>query len=115
MSQKNKVKQADPKRYLMIDNRDCLACKHLLPCLKVKEFSECHYTNGNEKCPAQHVQIIRHIDIDGMVTKMYDALYDDDQVTFGQLKEEVETYQPEYVYRIVTDRLQAKLDAYQQQ
>lgn len=42
--------------YLALYSRNCKKCKYLDP-EESKGYDECHYSKGNEQCPAKEVQI----------------------------------------------------------
>ena len=42
--------------YLALYSRNCKKCKHLDP-EEPREYSKCHFNNGNKECPAQEVQL----------------------------------------------------------
>lgn len=41
--------------YLALYSRNCKKCKHLDP-EETREYTKCHFNNGNKECPAQEVQ-----------------------------------------------------------
>ena len=41
--------------HLALYSKNCKICKYLDPD-EVKEFSKCHFKNGNTECPAKEVQ-----------------------------------------------------------
>jgi hypothetical protein len=54
--------------FFTIYNANCMRCTHLCPELeakgKGKAFKDCHYSRGNEDCPAQTAQIVIGIPIE---------------------------------------------------
>lgn len=44
--------------YLSLYSANCLTCKHLCPDTGVREFEECHHSNGNKQCPALEVRVV---------------------------------------------------------
>lgn len=50
------LKQADKERLALYSSR-CKTCKHLDPA-EAKAYSVCHYTKGNEHCPAAEIQFV---------------------------------------------------------
>ena len=49
--------QSDEKEYLQLYNANCKRCSYLDPD-ETKRFSSCHYSKGNEFCPAREIQIV---------------------------------------------------------
>lgn len=52
-------------QYLQLYSRNCKSCKHLDPTEK-KGWSSCHYSKGNEECPASEIRFT----ITGKATKL---------------------------------------------
>lgn len=61
------------KDRFLIHSAKCLGCKHLVDGGK-KDYTTCHYSNGNDRCPAQHVQIITGVDIHSLASELADAI-----------------------------------------
>jgi hypothetical protein len=52
--------------------KKCTDCTHLVP-WGTKTHKRCHFSNGNELCPAQSVRIRRYIPVDQIVTRFLAA------------------------------------------
>lgn len=50
-------KKRDEREHLALFSNDCKRCKALDPAEKTT-FTACHYSKGNEYCPASEVQIV---------------------------------------------------------
>ncbi len=46
-----------PKEFLSLFSRKCKTCKHLDP-EETKAWASCHFSKGNEHCPAAEIQFI---------------------------------------------------------
>lgn len=47
----------DTREKIAIYSENCLLCKHFVSSKK-KAWSVCHYTKGNQDCPASEVQLV---------------------------------------------------------
>lgn len=45
------------KENLAVYSLDCLNCKHLVEGA-AENYTECHYTKGNDQCPASEIRIV---------------------------------------------------------
>jgi hypothetical protein len=64
----------DEQSMVVIDvyKKKCTDCTHLVPWGE-KTHKRCHFSNGNELCPAQSVRIRRYIPVDQIVTRFMAA------------------------------------------
>lgn len=78
----------DPKQVdngvLEIYKPKCLGCSHLVPHLDTK-FSKCHFSKGNDRCPASSVQILVGIPLDKIVRAFLVAEQTGDNARMGRL------------------------------
>lgn len=53
----SKKKQRDTREHLALFSQDCKRCKALDPAEKMT-YTACHFSKGNEYCPASEIQIV---------------------------------------------------------
>jgi hypothetical protein len=82
---------------LQVFNENCFRCTHLIPELKsgkhikAKKFSECHFENGNEECPAKTVIIVVGIPIQKIVKMWMGAHIDGDNERKAKIEAKLAT------------------------
>lgn len=69
---------------LEIYNEKCLRCTHLVPHAD-KKFNNCHFSKGNDRCPASSVQILIGIPLDNIVNAFLTAEQIGDNSRLGRL------------------------------
>lgn len=57
---------------VMVYKKKCLKCKALVPWAE-KTYTQCHFSNGNENCPAQSMQIKIRIPMEDIVPRFLAA------------------------------------------
>lgn len=64
----------DEQAMVVIDvyKQKCTDCTHLVP-WGTKTHKRCHFSNGNEQCPAQSIRIRRYIPVDQIVSRFMAA------------------------------------------
>lgn len=56
-SKRPSSKKRDEREHLALFSQDCKRCKHLDPAEKTA-YTQCHFSKGNEYCPASDIQIV---------------------------------------------------------
>ncbi|WYW02783.1 hypothetical protein Peetri_00195 [Pseudomonas phage vB_PpuM-Peetri] len=74
-------------RFLIYSNK-CLGCKHLVDGAK-KTYTACHYSEGNERCPAQYVQIVTGVDIHALATELANAIRANDSKKYDRVNAKI--------------------------
>jgi hypothetical protein len=75
---------------LEIHSEKCLRCNHLTPHAE-KKFNNCHFSRGNERCPAASVQILIGIPLDRIVASFLAAEDTGDNARLGRLYAQLAT------------------------
>lgn len=84
---------------VQVFNAKCLNCSHLVS-FATKKYKNCHFSKGNEHCPAQSVQITIRIPIEKIVRRFIVALKTGDNERLGKLYTVLATKEPWYQERV---------------
>lgn len=79
---------------LEIHSRKCLRCTHLCPELEGnngKAFTNCHFENGNEDCPAATVQIVVGIPVNRLIRTVFECEASNDSERLATLYARIAT------------------------
>lgn len=68
-----------------IHGKRCLNCVHLCPTLGKKSYSDCHYTNGNDSCPASETRIVVMLPYEIIADRLFNAHMQGDAATLASL------------------------------
>lgn len=96
-------KQQVDNGVLEIYKAKCLGCGHLAPHLEQK-FNKCHFTKGNDQCPASSVQILIGIPLDNIVRAFLVAEQTGDNARLGRLYAQL-AQKPEWQQQRITGAL----------
>lgn len=70
---------AEDKVLIQLYNHKCASCIHLFPNHpRAKSHTKCHYSNGNDLCPASEMQFIVAIDKKTKILELISSFEDDD-------------------------------------
>ena len=71
---------------LQVYSKNCVSCKELVTFAEVshKAKHKCHFTQGNEDCPAQDIKITLHVPIDMYVRGLLNAERNNDSVKLAK-------------------------------
>jgi hypothetical protein len=102
--------QADEEEhgFLQIHNENCLICKSLIPSM-TKTFRSCHFSKGNQACPARLVQIVIRIPLEEIIPRWLAAEREGDYKRIAKMAAHLST-KPEWYQLRVKDELQSARD-----
>jgi hypothetical protein len=79
--------------FISLANRKCNTCGHLV--LHEKQFHDgCHFSNGNETCPAKTFQIGVGVNVEKASQALAEALFNKDVVALQRHVNKLATYKP---------------------
>lgn len=78
-----------PTDTILIYSTRCLRCSHLCPDMP-RQFDECHYSNGNEDCPAATMRVLVGINFEKASTAMARALANNDAARVSRIAAKLE-------------------------
>lgn len=79
--------------FISLANRKCNTCGHLV--LHEKQFHDgCHFSNGNDACPAKTFQIGVGVNVEKASQALADALFNQDVVALQRHVNKLATYKP---------------------
>ena len=81
----------------------CLTCTHLVS-FGTKTYSSCHYSAGNDVCPAKTMKITEHIPIDAILAAFKEAEANSDLERVSRLYAQI-AKRPDWVQQRITDAL----------
>ena len=90
-----------------VHDSKCLNCSHLVS-FATKKYKNCHFSKGNEHCPAQSVKITIRIPVEKIVRRFIVAMKTNDNERLGQLYTKLARHEPWYQDRITTALKKAK-------
>jgi hypothetical protein len=96
-----------PKDLLFIYKPECLACLQLCE-TGIKVYQKCHYTAGNDSCPAATIRIVVGVPIDRAATSIVGAMRNNDLVRLGALTAKLQE-RDETVVNAVMEMVRKKL------
>lgn len=65
--------------------KKCLNCVHLCPTIGKKSYSDCHYTHGNDSCPAQEIKVVVMLPYETISNRLFEAHIKGDAATLASL------------------------------
>lgn len=77
--------EVDEEAILRIYSADCLRCVALVGALGQKVFKRCHYTAGNEDCPAGSARIVVGVPVNKIVSMILDAENSSDNARLARI------------------------------
>lgn len=82
------------KDRILIYSPDCLSCSHLVDVegCKLKKHKDCYFENGNDRCPAQYITILKSINFEKASTDLADALKTGNTKKINKLYEKLSKY-----------------------
>jgi hypothetical protein len=92
-----------------VHDSKCLNCSHLVS-FATKKYKNCHFSKGNEHCPAQSVKITIRIPVEKIVRRFIVAMKTGDNERLGQLYTKLAKHESWYQERITTALKKAKED-----
>lgn len=81
----NEDEEVDEEAILRIYSADCLRCVALVGALGQKVFKRCHYTTGNEDCPAGSARIVVGVPVNKIVSMILDAENSSDNARLARI------------------------------
>lgn len=66
-------------------SKKCLNCVHLCPTIGKKAYSDCHYSKGNDSCPAQEIKVVVMLPYETISNRLFDAHIKGDAATMASL------------------------------
>lgn len=96
-----------PKDLLFIYKPECLTCLQLCE-TGTKVYQKCHYTAGNDSCPAATIRIVVGVPIDRAATSIVGAMRNNDLVRLGALTAKLQE-RDETVVNAVMEMVRKKL------
>lgn len=84
-----------------IHAKKCLQCTHLCPTTGKKAYSDCHYTKGNENCPASETRIVIMLPYQTIATRLYKAHMESDVATMASLMARLNRQDAEEVEKVL--------------
>ncbi len=73
------------KGNLYVYSKKCLNCVHLCPTIGKKAYSDCHYSKGNDSCPAQEIKVVVMLPYETISNRLFDAHIKGDAATMASL------------------------------
>ena len=77
--------EVEEEAILRIYSADCLRCVALVGALGQKVFKRCHYTAGNEDCPAGSARIVVGVPVNKIVSMILDAENSSDNARLARI------------------------------
>jgi hypothetical protein len=93
----------------LVCKKKCLTCKALVPWAE-KTFKQCHFSNGNENCPAAEAQVQILIPFNDIVPRFVSAHESNDTDRLIRLYEKLKK-RPDYVQNAVHAKIKEALAA----
>jgi len=84
-----------------IHSSKCMNCVHLLPTLGKKAHSSCHYTKGNDQCPASEIRIVVMLPYEKIATKLYNAHMENNPAKIASLMARLNRQDPEEATKVL--------------
>lgn len=79
----------------------CLECKHLFPEGGKKVYSGCHFSKGNDDCPAKELKLVVMIPAERVSDMMFEATMSNDVVRLSELSAKLSRKDPAEVERVM--------------
>ena len=92
------------KNIMFIYSRNCLQCSSLVSYAK-KAYEDCHYSNGNELCPASEMNIMIGTNFEKAAAVIRNAFKQRDAVKIARLMKKLSEYDP-----VVQDRVMSEIE-----
>ena len=87
---------------LHIHHRKCLQCIHLVGQLGKKLYSSCHFSAGNENCPAAEIKISVRLPYERIAEKLFKAHMENDAATLSALMARLNRQDPYEIKRVLS-------------
>lgn len=89
------------KDYVIIYSEDCLKCLHLCPTLGVKAYKDCHFSKGNEDCPAKTLRVAIGVNVE-RTAKIYTKYFKTNNVDkLTRMNKRLSTKDPAIVAQVM--------------
>lgn len=86
---------------LYVHSKKCLNCIHLAPTIGKKVYSDCHFSKGNENCPAAEVKIVVMLPYEVIANRMLKAHLAGDAATLASLSARLNRQDPEEIQKVL--------------
>ncbi len=86
---------------LYVHSRKCLNCVHLAPTVGKKVYSDCHFSKGNDNCPASEVRIVIMLPYEVIATRLYKATVSGDAATLSSLSARLNRQDPDEIQKVL--------------
>lgn len=87
---------------LYVYSKKCLNCIHFAPTIGKKVYHDCHFTNGNENCPASEVKVVVMLPYQMIAKKLYDAHVGNDAAKLSSLMARLNRQDSEEVAKVLS-------------
>lgn len=87
---------------IYVYSKKCLNCIHFAPTVGKKVYHDCHFTNGNENCPASEVKVIVMLPYQMIAKKLYDAHVGNDAAKLSSLMARLNRQDTEEVAKVLS-------------
>lgn len=98
-----------------IHGKRCLNCVHLCPTLGKKSYSDCHFSNGNDNCPASETRIVIMLPYEIIADRLFNAHLQGDAATLASLNARLNRQDKDEVEKVLTLYGEKMRDHYSQQ
>lgn len=89
------------KSELMIYSAKCLNCSHLCYGIEGTKVETCTAENGNDRCPAQYVQVSIAVDVVRIASKIYEAKVNLNMKTLSRRMARLEKLPPTTIKKVL--------------
>lgn len=96
------VDEAEGKKdVILLFKEKCLTCTHLFPEGGKKVFNSCHYSSGNEDCPARALKLVVMVPAERVSDLMVEAMLSNDVVRLAELSARLNRKDPAEIDRVM--------------
>ncbi len=100
------------KDVILLFKPKCLECTHLFPEGGKKPYNGCHYSAGNDECPAKSLKLVVAVPAERVSDMMLDAMLSNDVVRLSELSAKLNRKDPAEIERVMK-RFREKVAAHE--
>ncbi|MFA5669391.1 MAG: hypothetical protein WC967_09105 [Balneolaceae bacterium] len=112
-SKDEKLPEVDNRHKIFLYSTDCLNCYSLCSHADAKAYTKCHFSKGNEYCPAKQVSIRIGGDYKSIATKIVESMRKNDLASVTRKMNRLKRKEPQEqkeILRLVNEMLNENSD-----
>lgn len=86
---------------IYVHSKKCLNCTHFAPNIAKKVYYDCHYSKGNENCPASEVKVVVMLPYETIANALLKAHVTGDAAKMSSLMARLNRQDPEEVVKVL--------------